>query len=126
MTVKQLAERCGFELLVGGAALEKPVSGGYCGDLLSWVMGRAQNGCAWITVMGNENTIAVAVLAEVACIILAEGAALDEKAASRADENGVAVLKSEKPAFAIALLVAKELKLTGEANIARELVEEPH
>ena len=30
---------------------EAAVTGGYAGDLLSWVMGRAQEGEAWLTIM---------------------------------------------------------------------------
>ena len=57
----------------------------FCCDLLSFVMGRAPADCAWITVMGNVNAIAVAVLADTACIVLAENAALDGEACTRAD-----------------------------------------
>lgn len=110
MTVEQLAQKCGFEVLRGGEALNKPVTGGYCGDLLSWAMGRAPSQSAWITVMGNENAVAVAVLADVSCLILTKGASLDEKAAARAKENGIAVLKSGREAFETAAGVAEALK----------------
>lgn len=111
MTVENLAEKCGLEIINGGESLKNEVTGGYCGDLLSWVMGRASAKSAWITVMGNENAVAVAVLAEVSCIILAEDAQLDESAATRAKENNVAVLKSKKGAFDIAVKIAGALKL---------------
>ena len=63
MTVRELAAACGFEILCGGG--EREVAGGvYCCDLLSIVMGRAPADCAWVTVMGNLNSIAVAVMAE--------------------------------------------------------------
>lgn len=111
ITVSDLADRCGFEVLHGGEALEKQVTGGFCGDLLSWVMGRAAPGCAWITVMGNENAVAVAVLIEAACIILVQGAEIDEKAFSKACENNVAVLKSKYGAFETAISVGKAIKI---------------
>lgn len=110
MTVEQLANNCSLEIVQGGEALKKTVTGGYCGDLLSWVMGRAGVGSAWVTVMGNENAVAVAVLADVSCIILAQDAVLDRQAAIHAAENSVAVLKSDKGAFDIAALVAGALK----------------
>ena len=54
------------------------IEGGiYCCDLLSIVMGRAPADGLWVTVMGNLNSIAVAVLTDSACILLAEGMALD-------------------------------------------------
>ena len=43
-------------------------------------MGRAPAGCAWVTVMANMNTLAVAALTDTACVILAEGAVLDDAA----------------------------------------------
>ena len=41
---------------------EREVSGGYVGDLLSWVMGRAQTGNVWLTIMSNQNVAAVALI----------------------------------------------------------------
>lgn len=80
MTVEELAQRLELRVAVGGEALSREVAGGYCGDLLSWVMSRAQSGDVWFTVMGNVNSIAVAMLADVACIVLCEDAPLDEDA----------------------------------------------
>lgn len=116
MTVSELSKICNFEILTGGKSLENKVTGGYCGDLLSWVMGRAKSGDAWITVMGNENAVAVAVLAEVSCIILAQGASLDAQAQKRAEENYVAVLKSDRSAFDIAVAVHEALSGNGSGN----------
>ena len=49
---------------------EKEITGCYCGDLLSWVMSRAKEGDAWLTVMGNVNAVAVAVLMASLIIII--------------------------------------------------------
>ena len=81
---------------------EHMVNGAYIGDLLSWVMGRATEGNAWITIMSNPNIVAVASLAEVACIILAEGVAPDEGVAKTAEVKGVNILSSDKSAYEIA------------------------
>ncbi len=101
MTVQELATALGAEILAGQEGLDKPVTGGYAGDLLSWVMGRAQAGDAWVTVMGNVNAIAVAVLADIACVILADSSALDENAATRADMQAVPVLRSTDNIFTL-------------------------
>ena len=101
MNVCELSAALGCTVLAGEGGLDRPVTGGYCGDLLSWVMGRAHEGDAWITVMGNLNAIAVAVLADTACIILAENAALDADAKARADEQDVPVLQSAQPQFTL-------------------------
>ena len=44
---------------------EREIDGVYIGDLLSWVMGRASQDNAWITIMSNINVIAVATLAAI-------------------------------------------------------------
>ena len=36
---------------------EKEVKGAYIGDLLSWVMGRAQGGDCWFTVMTSMKAV---------------------------------------------------------------------
>lgn len=111
MTVGQLAKKCGFKVITKNADLEREASGGFCGDLLSWALGHAKQGSVWITVIGNANTIAVALLSKVSCVILADGAVLDDDAKMRAEENGIAVLESEKSAFEIAVSVGKTLDL---------------
>ena len=101
ITVSALAERLGLEKINIGDP-DREITAGYVGDPLSWVMGRAPEGGAWITVMTNVNVIAVAALSDVACVILAEGAELDEAALSRAKTEGINVLASSKPAFDLA------------------------
>ena len=83
----------------------REVNGGYVGDLLSWVMGRAQTGNAWITIMSNQNVAAVALMADVACVILSEGVTPDEALLSRAKEQEVNLLGSDKGTFALAAAV---------------------
>ncbi len=106
MTVQELATALGAEVLAGNDGLEKKVLGGYAGDLLSWVMGRAREGDAWVTVMGNVNAIAVAVLADIACVILADSSALDDNAAERANMQGVPVLRSSDDIFTLCNRIA--------------------
>ncbi|MDD6021416.1 MAG: DRTGG domain-containing protein [Acutalibacteraceae bacterium] len=108
MTVNELSSGCGFKAVALPDG-EKEVSGGYAGDLLSWVMGRAKEGCAWITIMSNINIIAVASLADVACIILAEGVGVDESVKKTAEEKGVNILSTELPAYETAALISKEI-----------------
>lgn len=103
MTVREIKDKLGCKILAGEEGLDNQVEGGYCGDLLSWVMGRAEKGDAWITVMGNINAIGVAVLTEISCIILSESASLDKDAELRANQQGVPVLQSDKNSFNLAV-----------------------
>lgn len=108
MTIKDLTEKLELKILVEGDD-DREITGGYCGDLLSWVMGRAQSGECWFTVMGNINAIAVSVLADCACIVLCENATLDDDAKARAEMQGVCVLSSEENAYTLANKLGKIL-----------------
>lgn len=88
-------------------AHEKEICGCYCGDLLSWVMSRAEAGNIWLTVMGNVNSIGVAVLADISCIILTENAALDDDAKKRAEENDVVIMTTSKNSYQLATEISK-------------------
>jgi len=110
MTVQNLIDEFSLEVLCGGEyAAQKEVTGGYCGDLLSWVMSKANEGDCWLTVMGNVNSIGVAVMTDVACILLTENAAFDDDAKLRAEQNGVIVLRSSENAFDLAVKIAEKL-----------------
>lgn len=106
MTVDKLCHIEGFSPVVIFDG-EVPVEGVYIGDLLSWVMGRANSGDAWITIMSNINILAVATLSDVACIILAEGVKLDEDVKNAAQQKGINIIATEMSAYNAALTLSK-------------------
>lgn len=108
MTVRQLAETAGFVPLALPDG-DREISGVYIGDLLSWVMGRACEGDAWITIMSNQNIVAVATLCDTACIVLAEGVDPDDGVTELALQKGVNILKSQHSAYDTALLLRQYL-----------------
>lgn len=108
MTVNELKDKLNLKLLTEGD-LSREITNGYCGDLLSWVMSRAQEGDCWFTVMGNINCVAVAVLSDCACVVLCENASLDEDARLRATELGVNILLSDKNAYDLSVELGKLL-----------------
>lgn len=110
MTVKEIADSLHYDILSGGTALDRKVEMVYCCDLLSFVMGRAPADSAWVTVMGNVNAMAVALLADTACVVLAEGAALDDEARKKAEDNEIAVLRSSLPVFETARGIAEAVE----------------
>ena len=67
--------------------------------------GPAPAGCAWVTVMANMNTLAVAALTDTACVILAEGAVLDDAARKKALDQEITVLSTDMPVFEAALKI---------------------
>ena len=110
MTVQELIASGIFGVVNAGEGLEREITKPFCCDLLSIAMGRAPEGCAGVTVMGNMNTLAVASLADAACVIMAEGAALDEAARKKAADQEITVLETEEPIFEAALAVWKKLQ----------------
>ena len=106
MKIKDFAEKLELKVLTAYDD-SKEIKGCYCGDLLSWVMSRAKEGDAWLTVMGNVNAVAVAVLTECACIVLTENASLDEQAKQKAEMQGVCFLQSSENAYELAVKISK-------------------
>ncbi len=109
MTIQELIDSNMFQVVNVGEETERAITTPFCCDLLSIAMGRAPAGCAWVTVMGNMNILAVATLAEAACIIMAEGTALDEVAMKKARDQEITVLATELPVFDAALKVYQGL-----------------
>jgi predicted transcriptional regulator len=105
MTVRELIEKNVFQVINMGNGLDRNISTPFCCDLLSIAMSKAPQDGVWVTVMGNINTLAVASLTEVACVILAEGVALDDAALNKAKEQGITVLSTDKSIFDASLLV---------------------
>lgn len=100
MTVNDFISRLGLEVLNlddGG----REITGGYTGDLLSWVMSKAQSGDAWVTIMTNINVIAVASLTDVACVIIAENAEVAPEIVERAKAQGINLLRTDKTAWRV-------------------------
>lgn len=109
MTVKELIGMDIYKVLNEGEHTEREIKVPYCCDLLSIAMSRMPAGAAWVTVMGNVNTLAVAALADAACIILAEGSTLEEAVINKAKEQGITVLYTELPVFDAALMIYHKL-----------------
>lgn len=108
MTVKQLAELEHFSSVTLPDP-DRSIDGVYIGDLLSWVMGRASSGDAWITIMSNVNILAVASLADTACIIVAENVKLDAEVIKTAEEKNINIIYSAVGAYETALAISRSL-----------------
>jgi len=104
MRVKDIAGG-GIKTLTENIGIENEVSSVYCCDLLSLVMGRAPSKCAWFTVMANVNIVAVAQLAGISCIVIAEGIKPDEITLQKACENEIPIFATDLPVFEAALQI---------------------
>lgn len=99
MTLRDIADRLSLTIACGETLLERPVTGGYAGDLLSDVIANSEAGSVWVTMQVHVNIVAVAVLKELAAIILVNGRRPAEDTLQKASAEGVPVLVSRFSAF---------------------------
>lgn len=99
MKVRELVEKFGLTVVAGKSGLDKMVQGGYSGDLLSEVMGNAGIGCIWLTVQAHQNIVAVAVLREMAAIVITGGGTPAPETVAKADVEGIPVLSYPGSSF---------------------------
>jgi len=102
MTVNDLVARCGLQVAAGEKGLERRIQDGYCGDLLSEIMANAPEGCVWLTIQGHQNIVAVAVLREMAAVIITGDQTPDAETLQKADQEGIPVLLSSDSAYQLA------------------------
>ncbi len=108
MTVKALSELELFTPVILQEP-EREISGVYVGDLLSWVMGKAESGDAWITIMSNLNILAVASLTDASCIILAEGVKLEDEVIETAKQKNINIISVECSIYDTAVFLSQVL-----------------
>ena len=89
---------------------DREITGAYVGDLLSWVMGRAKADDAWITIMSNLNVVAVASLADVACVIFAEGVMPDGELIKVAESKNINLITSSLSSYEAAVKISGFLR----------------
>ncbi|MDX9782791.1 MAG: DRTGG domain-containing protein [Bacteroidales bacterium] len=102
MNVKDVAERLSLNVFSSPESLEREVTGGYASDLLSDVMGHAQEGQIWITLQTHKNIMAVASLKDLAAIILVKGFEPDKDTMELSSKEGIPVLGTKMQAFEVA------------------------
>jgi len=99
LTLQEIADQLGFQVRAGAGQLSGPVGGGYASDLLSDVMAHAGPGDLWITLQTHQNVVAVAVVKELAGIVVVNGREPDEDTIAKAEEEGVALMTSGLSTF---------------------------
>jgi serine kinase of HPr protein (carbohydrate metabolism regulator) len=99
MKVKDIVEKLNLKVFSGEDALNKEVTGGYSSDLLSDVMGHADEGELWITLQTHKNIMGVASLKDLSGVILVKGFEPDQDTMLLSEKEGVAILGSDMEAF---------------------------
>lgn len=102
MKVKDLVEKLNLKVLAGANGLDREIDGCYISDLLSDVMGNAQEGNIWITLQTHKNVMAVASPKEIACIILVKNLTANEDTINQSNEEGLPLLQTSLTTYEIA------------------------
>ena len=110
MTTGELCDSGVFKVINRGEDTDRQIDAVFCCDLLSIAMSRGIENAAWVTVMGNINTVAVMALTDMAVIILAEGVSMDAAGLAKAQQEGSCILATDKPIFDAALEVYELIK----------------
>ena len=111
MTIRDLIDSGLFEAVNEGTETDREIRDVFCCDLLSIAMSKGIEDAAWVTVMGNINTLAVLTLTDMACIVLAEGASMDEVGLEKAKNEGITVLRTGEPIFTAARKIYERITL---------------
>ena len=102
MKVREIQDLFHLDVATGETGLDREVTGGYCGDLLSDVMANSMESQVWLTIQSHQNIVAVAVLRGIAAIILVNGRLPDEDTKEKAREEGLPILLSSLTAYQLA------------------------
>jgi hypothetical protein len=100
MTIREAAALLGAEI-VQNEFEDTPLAGAYTSDLLSDVMAHAGGGGVLITIQAHRNTVAVAALVCIRCVVICNGRPPPEDMLEAARGEGIAVLLTPENQFTV-------------------------
>lgn len=101
MKVSDVVNELGLKVLSGKNGLNNEVSGAYVSDLLSDVMGNAQENQIWITLQVHQNVMAIASLKDMAAVILVNDLQANETTIVHSNDEDIPILSTELSTFEI-------------------------
>jgi len=101
MKLSEVVKEFGLEVKTGASYLESEVTGGYVSDLLSDVLGNADEGVLWVTLHIHQNIVAVASHKGLSGIILVQGRQPEPDTIAKAEQENIPILVSSLSAFEI-------------------------
>ncbi len=107
MKVHEVARELSLDVVAGSEGLGREITGAYVGDLLSRVMAGARPGYLWVTIQAHPNVVAVAVLGELAGVVVAEGVKPDPAGIGKAEEEGIPVLTTGQSSYQVCVGLAR-------------------
>jgi len=99
MTLTELKSKLNLKEFTDNITDNQDIKSVYTGDLLSEVMGNAQNTSLWLTVQTHINIVAVASLKDMPAIILVRGKQPENETLQKCQSEHIALLGSDENAF---------------------------
>lgn len=101
MKLKDLVKDLNLNVLVGKDLLDRTVTGGYAGDMLSDVLTNANKGNIWVTMQIHPNVMAVANSKDLSGIILVNGRKPEAEMLKKAEQKKIPILVSPWSAYRV-------------------------
>ncbi len=102
MKLKDLVKDLNLNVLVGKDLLDRTVTGGYAGDMLSDVLTNASKGNLWITMQIHPNVMAVASSKDLSGVLLVNGRKPEAEMLKKAEQKRIPILVSPWSAYKVA------------------------
>jgi serine kinase of HPr protein (carbohydrate metabolism regulator) len=102
MKLSEVVKELSLQVVTGQDNLDAEVTKGYCSDMLSDVIGNAEEGGLWLTIQKHQNIVAVGVMKSLAGIILVKNRQPDENTLAKAQEENLPLLISPLGSFELA------------------------
>lgn len=99
MNLGEIVNKLSLEVKTTRGDMGRPVTGCYISDLLSDVMANAEGGEVWITLQTHPNIVAVAVLKDLAGIIITNSRTPENETLKKAEEEGITIAVSSESTF---------------------------
>lgn len=101
MILGEIVKALDLKEVTNCADLQREVKDGFTSDLLSVVMGEAEENMVWITMQGHINVPAVASLLGLSCVVVANSVRIEIATIERANSNKVAIFSTPLSSFKI-------------------------
>jgi serine kinase of HPr protein (carbohydrate metabolism regulator) len=101
MKLKEIVKKLKLSVRCGENNLDRDVTGGCASDMLSNVIAYSKKGDVWTTIQIHANIVAVAVLKELAAIIIVQGREPADDTIQKAKEENIPLLVSKLSAYEV-------------------------
>ena len=110
MNFGDVVKELSLDLRTTRADAGREVTGCYISDLLSDVMAHAAEGDVWVTLQTHPNIAAVAVLRNLAGIIITNDRSPEAETLKKADEEGIPLAVSAQSTFEVGGILYQKLR----------------